>query len=124
MSQKANSGTQRATEVTEAMLAVPGYADDSMFFTIRYGHKAKETLRKCDFDQFIETVNKMTELWAKSGSGGSIVGQSAEERYAKMAGLKAQALDIIKDFPDLVRDFDRFQSSSRAAISAANGGNI
>lgn len=39
--QEPDSGMKRAAEVTDAMLAVPGYADDSMFFTIRYGHKAK-----------------------------------------------------------------------------------
>lgn len=36
-----DSGMKRAAEVTDAMLGVPGYADDSMFFTVRYGHRAK-----------------------------------------------------------------------------------
>lgn len=39
-----DSGMKRAAEVSEAMLSVPGYADDSMFFTVRYGHKAKVVL--------------------------------------------------------------------------------
>jgi hypothetical protein len=37
-----NSGaSQRASEITSAMLNVPGYADDSMLFMLRYGALAK-----------------------------------------------------------------------------------
>lgn len=66
----------------------------------------------------METLSKMTELWAKSGGGGAKPEPGAEERYAKFRELRAHALEIVKDFPDLVRDFDRFQASSKAAMSA------
>lgn len=37
-----NTGaSQRASEITSAMLNVPGYADDSMLFMMRYGALAK-----------------------------------------------------------------------------------
>ncbi|KID92783.1 hypothetical protein MGU_00372 [Metarhizium guizhouense ARSEF 977] len=113
-----DSGMKRAAEVSEAMLSVPGYADDSMFFTVRYGHKAKETLRKCDYDELMETLNKMTALWSKSGGGGAKPEPGAEERHAQIMELRRHCLEIIKDFPDLVRDFDRFRASSKAALSA------
>jgi hypothetical protein len=38
-------GFKAANEVTDAMMGVPWYADDSMFFTIRYSDKAKVRLR-------------------------------------------------------------------------------
>lgn len=60
----------------------------------------------------------MTDLWIKSGGGGGKVEPGAEERYAQIKELRAHALDIIKDFPDLVRDFDRFHTCSKAAMSA------
>ncbi len=41
MSQEPESGSKRAAEFNEAMLGVPGYADDSMFFLVRYGERAK-----------------------------------------------------------------------------------
>ncbi|KHO01638.1 uncharacterized protein MAM_00639 [Metarhizium album ARSEF 1941] len=113
-----DSGMKRAAEVSEAMLSVPGYADDSIFFTVRYGHRAKETLRKRDYEELMETLNKMTVLWSKSGGGGAKPGPGAEERHAQMMELRGHCFEIIKDFPDLVRDFDRFHASSRAAMSA------
>ncbi|OAA50646.1 hypothetical protein NOR_01096 [Metarhizium rileyi] len=113
-----DGGMKRAAEVSEAMLAVPGYADDSMFFTVRYGHKAKETLRKCDYDDLTETLHKMTELWSKNGEGGAKPEPGAEARYAQIQELRKHCFEIIKDFPDLVRDFDQFHTSSKAAMSA------
>lgn len=46
-----NSGaSQRASEITSAMLNVPGYADDSMLFMMRYGALAKVCYDLiCDF---------------------------------------------------------------------------
>ncbi|PNP45264.1 hypothetical protein TGAMA5MH_02987 [Trichoderma gamsii] len=36
-----SAASQRASEITSAMLNVPGYADDSMLFMMRYGALAK-----------------------------------------------------------------------------------
>jgi hypothetical protein len=66
----------------------------------------------------MDTVQKMTALWTKSGGGGGKPEPGVEERYAQIQELRAHALEILKDFPDLVRDFDRFQASSKAAWSA------
>lgn len=41
MGQDVEGGSKRAAEVSEAMLGMPGYADDSMFFVVRYAEKAK-----------------------------------------------------------------------------------
>jgi hypothetical protein len=38
---KDGGGARRAAEVNEALLAVPGYADDSLFFVMRYVDKVK-----------------------------------------------------------------------------------
>lgn len=35
------TGAERAAEVNESFLGVPGYADDTFFFVIRYVDKAK-----------------------------------------------------------------------------------
>lgn len=40
----------RASEVNEAMLGIQPYADDSMFFTIRYADKAKVNDSLTGFD--------------------------------------------------------------------------
>lgn len=36
-----DAGSKRAAEVSEAMLGMPGYADDSMFFIVRYAERCK-----------------------------------------------------------------------------------
>lgn len=36
-----SGGSQRAAEIHDAMLNIPGYADDSMLFVVRYGTLAK-----------------------------------------------------------------------------------
>lgn len=53
-----NSGaSQRASEITSAMLNVPGYADDSMLFMMRYGALAKVCYDLiCDFFFFLSFV--------------------------------------------------------------------
>lgn len=35
------TGADRAAEVNESFLGIPGYADDTFFFVIRYVEKAK-----------------------------------------------------------------------------------
>ncbi|GJN82297.1 hypothetical protein PLIIFM63780_005836 [Purpureocillium lilacinum] len=125
MSQEPESGSKRAAEFNEAMLGVPGYADDSMFFLVRYGERAKHTLRRCDWDDLQSTINQMSELWVKAGGGGGeqttdTAGESLEERRAKAQELRQHALSIVEPFPDLARDFDRFQAACRSAWAAMN----
>lgn len=36
-----DAGSKRAAEVSEAMMGVPGYADDSMMAMMRYGAQCK-----------------------------------------------------------------------------------
>ncbi|KAK1248255.1 hypothetical protein MKX08_006475 [Trichoderma sp. CBMAI-0020] len=165
-----NSGaSQRASEITSAMLNVPGYADDSMLFMMRYGALAKqETLRKVDWDEFQLRIAAMNAHWYKShksksgaasddsvtdvvgsrgigeGDGATLNAEAAvaassdakdsplvaagdaadpaepepepelePERDPEAAELKARTLELIQDFPRLVRDFDRFIECTR-----------
>lgn len=38
---KDNAAWERASEINDAMLGFQPYADDSMLFLVRYGHKAQ-----------------------------------------------------------------------------------
>ena len=79
----------------------------------------QNTLRQCDWDEFQNILSQITDLWIKSGGGGHTPEPGpVEERYAKSAELRAHALDILKDFPELVRDFDRFVAACHAATAA------
>ncbi|PNY25171.1 Uncharacterized protein TCAP_04895 [Tolypocladium capitatum] len=105
MSSNVEDGSKRAAEVSEAMLGMPGYADDSMLFVVRYSEKAK-------------ACRPLPHLWVKSGGGGHTPQPgSPDERYARSAELRAHALDIVKDFPDLLRDFDRFTAACQAVTA-------
>ncbi|KYK56541.1 hypothetical protein DCS_03541 [Drechmeria coniospora] len=175
MSREAEAGSKRASELSEAMLGVPGYADDSMFFVVRYGDKAKvsivaclfhthlhpcqfllfvssssssdisppthcdprfsggiafhkrsgrgerptdslqNSLRKCEWDDLQDTIGKMASLWSEPGAGDAV---APEQRSSEAAELREHALAVIKHFPDLVRDFDRFVTAYRSTMSA------
>ncbi|KAL7923301.1 hypothetical protein ACQKWADRAFT_290503 [Trichoderma austrokoningii] len=144
-----NTGaSQRASEITSAMLNVPGYADDSMLFMMRYGALAKETLRKADWDEFQLRTTAMNAHWFKTtshqsaaasgddsvtdvvGSRGTAVaaGSTAATGDAvdpvvepdEAAELKARTLELIQDFPRLVRDFDRFVECTRIMAARYN----
>lgn len=39
--QDENDGVKRASDFSQAMLSVPGYADDSIFFVVRYFAQAQ-----------------------------------------------------------------------------------
>ncbi|KAM0254486.1 hypothetical protein ACHAQJ_006704 [Trichoderma viride] len=166
-------GTQRASEINNAMLNVPGYADDSLLFMMRYGTMAKadvvlnrsgtppaiqETLRKVDWDEFQRRLHAMNAHWleskrktqsqseSSSSSAAVVVGcrgtgqgdgaNTAASRHSKdspptgdddnavdpspepetepeAAELKARTLELVQDFPHLVRDFDRFVECTR-----------
>ncbi|KKP05623.1 hypothetical protein THAR02_02264 [Trichoderma harzianum] len=182
-------GSQRASEVNSAMLNIPGYADDTMLFMMRWGSLAQATLRKVDYDEFLVRLSALNKHWfasqsqsqsqsqSTSGSPVSVVGsrgsgqsddggpkaeaaaatvQAAAQAAAaageaaeaatsceddtdgggvhtgdddvvdppqagdKAAELKARTLELIQDFPSLVRDFDKFVDCTR--IMAAEYG--
>ncbi|KAL7932531.1 hypothetical protein V8C35DRAFT_77163 [Trichoderma chlorosporum] len=180
-------GSQRASEVTSAMLNVPGYADDTMLFMLRWGSMAQATLRKVDYDEFLVRLTALNKHWFESqseshsqshiasssssssssssrdsvgvvgtrgtGQGGGEPQTAAAAAEAEAAGsaeaagrddddtvdgvhaqiggddaadplqaaeLKARTLELIQDFPQLVRDFDKFVDCTR--IMAAKYG--
>ncbi|KAL7905600.1 hypothetical protein GGI35DRAFT_459974 [Trichoderma velutinum] len=161
-----------ANEVNSAMLNVPGYADDTMLFMMRWGSKAQATLRKVDYDEFLVRMSALNTHWFASqshcqstsgspvsvgtrGSGQGDGGPKAAAAAAtvaaaqaaaaageaeaascdddrdgggvhrdddaagplqagdKAAELKARTLELIQDFPHLVRDFDKFIDCTR-----------
>ncbi|KAJ3484633.1 hypothetical protein NLG97_g7010 [Lecanicillium saksenae] len=102
----ADDGAKRAQDLNDAMLGVPGYADDTMFFVARYGHKCQSTLRKEDFDTVIKNTQDMGEAMSKSNSN-----------QARISELRAQVMEILKPFPELAQDYDRFAASSRSTAA-------
>ncbi|KAL7797406.1 hypothetical protein V8C37DRAFT_309771 [Trichoderma ceciliae] len=145
--QRDTGASQRASEITSAMLNVPGYADDSMLFMMRYGAMAEETLRKVDWAEFTVRLAAMNSHWFESkssvGCSGTGEGDGAKlntaapeaaaaaaassydfkvsehevEPGSKAAELKARTLELIEDFPRLVRDFDKFVECTRMAAA-------
>ena len=59
---------------------------------------------------FEELERVCKEEATESGDGAS--------RYEKAQALKQKALDMVKDYPDLGRDFDKFTMSARAVHRA------
>ncbi|KAL6870363.1 hypothetical protein J3F83DRAFT_736009 [Trichoderma novae-zelandiae] len=172
---KPTGGSQRAAEITSAMLSVPGYADDTMLFMMRYGAKAQhspgnqETLRKVDWDEFQVRVSALNTHWFASRSSSSsssayrgtagdgetscttttagdgttaaaattstIINTAAAtstaaaaaaataddnadsgaapDEASRAAELRARTLELVAEFPLLVRDFDRFVDCTR-----------
>ncbi|EHK23375.1 uncharacterized protein TRIVIDRAFT_220647 [Trichoderma virens Gv29-8] len=171
---RSTGGEQRASEVNSAMLSVPGYADDTMLFMLRWGSTAQATLRKVDYDEFQVRVSAMNTHWFESqrksqctetssvsvGTRGTDQGdgepeaaaaaaaaageaeaascdddreggghtdddavdphQAGDEATDKAAELRARTLELIQDFPHLVREFDKFVDCTR--IMAAKYG--
>ncbi|KAK7416726.1 hypothetical protein QQX98_005052 [Neonectria punicea] len=106
-------GSQRAADFHNAMLDLPGYADDTMFFVVRYVNSVKQNLRECDHEEFMTCIHELNKLWSESQAAFPEGGAS---RYERAQELKQQALEKVKDYPDLVRDFDRFTTNSRALM--------
>ncbi|KPM40206.1 hypothetical protein AK830_g6350 [Neonectria ditissima] len=104
-------GSQRAADFHNAMLDLPGYADDSMFFVVRY--LSTQKLRECDHDEFIKCFQELNKLWSEKQTA---FPEGSASRYGRAQELKQQALEMIKDYPDLVRDFDRFTTNGRALM--------
>ncbi|KAL7814867.1 hypothetical protein V8C26DRAFT_140043 [Trichoderma gracile] len=145
---KSTGASQRAAEITSAMLSVPGYADDTMLFMMRYGTMARETLRKVDWDEFQVRLSALNKHWfaSRSSSRETADGETictaaeddtittsttttsaaaaaaaadpgveaqAQEASIKAAELRARTLELVQDFPPLVRDFDKFVDCTR-----------
>lgn len=77
-------------------------------------------MRQQDFEDFMDSIHSLMEMWSKPAEsfGG------AEARSQKAAELRQKCMDLVKDFPDLQRDFDRFTTASRATMRAFNGGQV
>jgi hypothetical protein len=76
-------------------------------------------MRRKDWDEFMTVCYSMGQLWhnkTAEASGG------VEERARKMKELRERALELVKPFPELERDFDRFIACSRAAAKSILGG--
>ncbi|KAL6877386.1 hypothetical protein HDV57DRAFT_501249 [Trichoderma longibrachiatum] len=134
---KSTGASQRAAEVASAMLSVPGYADDTMLFMMRYGTTARETLRKVDWDEFQARLSALNKHWfasrrraavdgeasctaAAAGDGTTTTASTAAAADAVAATeaqeateLRARTLELVQDFPPLVRDFDKFVDCTR-----------
>ncbi|KAH7157355.1 hypothetical protein B0J13DRAFT_541595 [Dactylonectria estremocensis] len=109
-----NEGSKRAADFHNAMLSQPGYADDTMFFVMRFMASVKQKLRECDSEEFFECYHQFNKLWGE-GQEPEAPGGSAS-RYERQQELRGRALEIIKDYPELVRDFDRFLTNGRSVF--------
>ncbi|KAH8729823.1 hypothetical protein BGZ61DRAFT_586316 [Ilyonectria robusta] len=105
-------GSKRAADFHNAMLGT-GYADDSMLYVVRYVNSVKQKLRECDADEFMRCFGELNRLWSETQPEAP---EGAASRYEKARELKQQALETIKDCPDLVRDFDRFTTNGRVLM--------
>ncbi|UKZ76190.1 hypothetical protein TrVFT333_003887 [Trichoderma virens FT-333] len=145
---RSTGGEQRASEVNSAMLSVPGYADDTMLFMLRWGARprrryAKSTMTSSSVgtrgtDQGDGEPEAAAAAAAGDGEaeaascdddreGGGHTDddavdphQAGDEATDKAAELRARTLELIQDFPHLVRDFDKFVDCTR--IMAAKYG--
>ncbi|KAF7561618.1 hypothetical protein G7046_g2514 [Stylonectria norvegica] len=114
-----NGGVKRATDFHNAMLDLPGYADDSLLFVARYATLAKDSLQECDYNEFMKTLGELDKAAKQEGKGKD--SESNAPRCEKAEVIKQKALEIIKDCPDLVRDLDKFTMSSRSVQRAIKG---
>jgi hypothetical protein len=78
----------------------------------------QEKLRECDFQAFMEAVGKLDKLDEEKPGNAAAGGPSHEER-ALVARQKC--LDRIKDYPELVRDFDAFCVKSQSLKQSMKG---
>ncbi|CAH0030335.1 unnamed protein product [Clonostachys rhizophaga] len=112
-----DAGFKRANEISSSMLGMPGYADDSMLFVVRFANKLKTRLSQRDHDQFWKSLDAMTKASARPAEefGG------VEGRAQHVSELRQATLESVKDYPDLVQEFDHFCSVSRAQFKKYRG---
>lgn len=73
-------------------------------------------MRAKDYEEFINTHGQLMRLGARAPDqvGG------VEERARLATELRQKCLDKVQEFPDLVRDFDRFAACSRSTWKSMN----
>ncbi|KAM3508654.1 hypothetical protein MY11210_006656 [Beauveria gryllotalpidicola] len=101
-----DDGAKRAQDFNDALLGVPGYADDTMFFVARYYQKCQSTLRKVDFDTVMQTSHELSAAMSKP------------DNQARVSELRAQVMEILKPFPELAQDYDKFSASLRSTAAS------
>ncbi|KAH8179080.1 hypothetical protein LIA77_00599 [Sarocladium implicatum] len=101
------SGSQRAAEVNDSFLHIPGYADDSMLSVVRYVSTVQASLRKCDYDEFMAELGAADKA-AKDPS------QGPAARVQKIKEHRQKALDKLEGFPELEAGFDGFIASAKS----------
>ncbi|KFA80053.1 hypothetical protein S40288_10653 [Stachybotrys chartarum IBT 40288] len=109
---KPDPGALRAKDMNQTYLNVPGYADDSMLFVIRYGAKAEEELSKADLEAFRGGMGELLALPRRTDL-------DAIQRAARAKEVREAILERIKYAPELVRDVDQFFACLGAAKKAA-----
>ncbi|KEY75161.1 hypothetical protein S7711_10487 [Stachybotrys chartarum IBT 7711] len=107
---KPDPGALRARDMNQIYLNIPGYADDSMLFVIRYGAKAE--LSKADLEAFRGSMGELLALARRTDL-------DAIQRAARAKEVREAILERIKYAPELVRDVDQFFACLSAAKKAA-----
>jgi hypothetical protein len=117
------AAARRANDFGSSYLNQPGYADDSMFFVLRYGHQTELQMCKADLKRFNEALtayNKAAMEGHKDSAGGASSNESIVERTQRIKALRATAIETLKDHPELERDFDRYVAAIRSMFKAVN----
>jgi hypothetical protein len=123
MDKSAAAAAQRANDFNNSFMGMPGYADDSMFFVLRYGHQAETTMSKAEYQGFMADVheyNKAVLHPDQTPAEGEGFQDSVAARSQNLKELREKALAWVKSYPSLERDFDRFTQSARATFKAMN----
>lgn len=66
----------------------------------------QSTLRKDDFDKVIKSTEDIS------------VAMSKPNNQARVSELRAEVMEILKPFPELAQDYDRFAASARSTAAA------
>ncbi|KAK0388071.1 hypothetical protein NLU13_4315 [Sarocladium strictum] len=100
------SGMQRAVDFSQSLLAVPGYADDSLLSVMRYVSKAQTSLRKCDFEEFMAELGNIE-------TATNAATETPAARAEKIKEHRQKAFSKIEEVPELAADFNHFLMNSR-----------
>ncbi|KAI9151522.1 hypothetical protein HJFPF1_08726 [Paramyrothecium foliicola] len=123
MDGSADAAAKRAADFSNSFFGMPGYADDSIFFVLRYYLKAETTMSKAEYTGFTASLHEYHEA-AKASQKAANEGGAAPECMAasrqKVKDAREKTITYLKDYPELERDFDQFDTASRAAFKAVN----
>lgn len=75
-------------------------------------------MRQQDNEAFMNSLTELIDAWSRPAEAFGGV----EERSRVAAERRQKCLDLLKGFPDLEQDFDRFASCSRATARFLHGG--